>query len=293
MNRIAPDSLPRLPARPRDGHKGQFGRVLVVGGSRGMIGAPALAGLAAFRGGAGLVTLAVPEPIQLACATLCPCATSLPLPTRDVGELTPGALRVTLNAADSADCLAVGPGMGVGADRQNLLHALLGSGKPLVLDADGLNNLARIDRWHRLRTGPMVLTPHPGEFARLTGRSVCDVQADRPAAVREAIESWRSGAEAPLVLVLKGAGTLVTDGERLYENNTGNPGLATGGTGDVLTGLSAGLACQELGLFDAVCLAVRTHGRAGDLAACRRTETALLATDLLVTLPDALAELHD
>lgn len=293
MDRIAPQKLPPLPTRPRDAHKGTFGRVLVVGGSRGMLGAAALAGQAAFRGGAGLVTLAVPQTLQQAIATLCPCATSLPLSTGPGGELASAAVREVLSAAEAVDYLAVGPGFGVGTVQQDVVRTALAGDRPVVLDADGLNNLARIEGWWEHRCCPLVLTPHPGEFARLRGLSVGEVQADRPAAIAAALGAWRKDASPPLVVVLKGAGTLVADGRQLYENDTGNPGLATGGTGDVLTGFAAGLLGQSLELFDAVCLAVRAHGRAGDLAAAELTETALCATDLLETLPQAVRELQD
>ncbi|MBT3201733.1 MAG: NAD(P)H-hydrate dehydratase, partial [Phycisphaerales bacterium] len=153
--------VPRLAPRDVDSHKGDFGRVLVVGGSRGMIGAPVLAGNAAFAGGAGLVTLAVPEPVQLTVASLCICATSIPL------ACDGGALGQVARAAEASDVLAVGPGMGVGTLQQNIIRTVLEQASPVVLDADGLNNLAAIPNWSELRNCPLVLTPHPGEFARL------------------------------------------------------------------------------------------------------------------------------
>ena len=154
--------------------------------------------------------------------------------------------------------------------QQQIVRALLDQSRPLVLDADGLNNLAAIDDWPAARRCPMVLTPHPGEFARLTGKPAEKVQADREGAVLAAMEAWLAASASQagaLVCVLKGAGTVVCDGRRLYVNHTGNPGMATGGTGDVLTGLIAAFIGQRLPPFDAACLAVRCHGRAGDLAA--------------------------
>ena len=240
--------LPKLPNRVADAHKGEFGRVLVVGGSRGMIGAPALAGLAALRGGAGLVTLAVPERIQLTVAGLCPCATSIPLAMNADGDWTPEAIRQVLQAAETADVLAVGPGLGVGTGREQFLRAILEQTKPVILDADGLNNLARIDDWPAIRRCPMILTPHPGEFSRLTNTTIAAVQKDRETLAVRAVTNWNQQADAvpPAVLVLKGAGTVVTDGAKIYVNPTGNPGLATGGSGDVLTGLIAALTQQKL-----------------------------------------------
>ena len=284
------DAIPALRRRRRDGHKGDYGRVLVVGGSSGMIGAPALAANAALRGGAGLVHLAVPEPIQLAVATLAACATSLGLACKADGSLAHKALAQFTQAAAAADVLAVGPGMGVGAAQQDLVRAALACGKPLVLDADGLNNLSKIAAWPALGTGPLVLTPHPGEFATLTGLAVRDIQADREGLAAWWARAWSAGADAKVVCVLKGAGTVVTDGGRLFVNPTGNPGMATGGAGDVLTGLTAALCCQLEDPFEAACLAVYCHGRAGDLAAEALGEVGLTATDLIHYLPQAIRE---
>ncbi|MBN1556446.1 MAG: NAD(P)H-hydrate dehydratase [Phycisphaerae bacterium] len=288
MERI--QNLPKLPPRPVDAHKGDFGRVLVVGGSRGMVGAPALAGLAALRGGAGLVTLAVPECIQQTVAGLCPCATSIPLATNQDGEWTPETIRQVLQAAENADVLAVGPGLGVGADREQLLRAVLEQSKPVVLDADGLNALARVDDWPAPRRCEIILTPHPGEFARLTDTTTSHVRENRESLAVEAITRWnRQAADVPpMVLVLKGAGTIVTNGTKLYVNETGNPGMATGGSGDVLTGLIAALTQQQFPLFDAACLGVYLHGLSGDLAAEERTRQGLIATDLIDYLPRAI-----
>jgi ADP-dependent NAD(P)H-hydrate dehydratase len=283
-------TLSKLPPRKTDAHKGDFGRVLVVGGSRGMVGAPALAGLAALRGGAGLVTLAVPDRIQQTVAGLCPCATSISLKTND-DEWTPQAIRQIRQAAEQVDVLAVGPGLGIGPDKEQLLRSILELPKPVVLDADGLNNLARIDNWPALRRCEMILTPHPGEFARLTNSTTSDAQSNRESLAAEAITKWNQQSDAPpMVLVLKGAGTVVTDGDKIYVNATGNPGLATGGSGDVLTGLIAALTQQQLSFFDAACLGVYLHGLAGDLAANEKTQQGLIASDLIDFLPDAMKE---
>jgi len=285
-------ALPRLAPRRRNAHKGDFGRVLIVGGSRGMIGAVALASNAALRGGAGLVTFAAPETIQLCVAVLCPCATSRPLACRKSGELAAQSVAQMLQAVGGCDVLAIGPGMAVGPGQRRLLRAALGQEKPLVVDADGLNNLAAVDAWPSLANCPLVLTPHPGEFARLTGRGVKDIQADREKATLAAVNGWRrrSGGKRPLVCALKGAGTVVSDGRRLFVNATGNPGMATGGSGDVLTGLIGALIGQGLAPFEATCLAVHCHGRTGDLAAEKLGQVSLMATDLLDYLPAAMKE---
>ena len=282
-------SLASLPRRSADAHKGDFGRVLVVGGSRGMVGAVALAANAALRGGAGLVTFAAPEAIQLAAAELCPCATSAPLDGDAGGMISPAGARQAMEIAAGVDVLAIGPGLGVGPGPLDLVTAALAQDRPVVLDADGLNTLTRIEGWPQQVRCPLVLTPHPGEFSRLTGRATGDVQSDRESAAVDAARSW-PGDAGDIVCVLKGAGTVVTDGQRVYVNDTGNPGMATGGSGDVLTGLIAALIGQGLTCFDAACLGVWAHGRAGDLAADEKGQASLIATDILEALPAALSE---
>ena len=287
------DQLANLPPRRIDGHKGSYGHVLVVGGSRGMIGAPGLAATAALRGGAGLATIAAPEVIQLFSATICPCATSVPLSCGADGQLAKTAAREFAEAAKAATVLAVGPGMGTGRRQQDLVLAAIEQDKPLVLDADGLNNLSKIDGWAARRRCPLVLTPHPGELARLTGKPVPEIQSARQASAVRAVRQWSAAAPAgagPLVLLLKGAGTVITDGRRVRINTTGNPGMATGGTGDVLTGLVAALLAQGMEPFDAAALAAHVHGRAGDLAAADLTQPAMIATDLIDRLPRAIHE---
>ncbi len=284
------ETLPKLPPRKADANKGDFGRVLVVGGSRGMVGAPALTANAALRGGAGLVTVAVAEPIQLYVASMCPCATTIALSCDDSGKLAPGAVREMLSAASACDVLAVGPGMATGVVRQNMVRAAVRQDKPLVLDADGLNNLSGIENWPSIRKCPLVLTPHPGEFSRLTGATIADIQSNRQPAAVAAARKWAGSGDKPLVCVLKGAGTVVTDGLRVYVNNTGNPGMATGGSGDVLSGLIAAFIGQGLAPFEAACLGAYCHGRAGDIAAAEIGQVSLTATDLLDYLPQAIKE---
>ncbi len=281
-------AVPSLPRRPRAGHKGSFGRVLIVGGSRGMVGAPALAATAALRSGAGLVTMAVPECIQKQSAVLQPCATSVPCPCNNDAWAASAAEIIAQTAAKN-DVLAIGPGFDVGDAQQAILADALGRSQPMVVDADGLNNLARMDNWPTLRRCPLVLTPHPGELGRLTGVGIGDIQESRPETCARWAGEWADSADtnAPLVLVLKGAGTVVCDQRRRYTNDTGNPGLATGGTGDVLTGIIAALLGQGLDPFDAACLGVWVHGLAGDRAADELGEISLIASDLPAYLPQA------
>ena len=303
--------IPRPPARAADAHKGTFGKVLVIGGSVGMAGAPSLVGAAALRSGAGLVTIASPAPIQPTVAGLCPCATTIPLPATQTGQIDPVASmkvfrdRGWLGRESAPSVLVVGPGIGLGSERfgqelWKIINAFRNQPRvPAVIDADALNLAIESRRkspnaWNRQLPYRTVITPHPGEMARLHGVATKDIQADREGwAVRTArmMAGDRFDPDHTPVVVLKGAGTVVTDGRRVYVNRTGNPGMATGGSGDVLTGLTAALLAQHLPPFEAACLAVWCHGRAGDLAAADLGEVSLIATDLLDYLPRATKEI--
>jgi NAD(P)H-hydrate epimerase len=274
--------LPVLPARSPDANKGTFGRVLVVAGSRGMSGAAVLAASAALRGGAGLVRLAVPEGIWLTVAAANPCYLTAPLAQDEHGRLSERSLPDLLALMQTNDVIAVGPGLGRSPGLDSLIATVLDSLQiPLVLDADGLNALQRQADQLRGHPAPLILTPHPGEFARLIASDVATVQAKR----QELALAF--AAEYGIVLVLKGHRTIVTDGRRLYVNATGNPGMATGGTGDVLTGLIAALVGQKLEPFAAAQLGVHLHGLAGDLARDDLGEISMIASDLLDYLPRA------
>lgn len=262
---VEPDAFlmsPRaLPARDKDSNKGRYGHVLAVGGDLGAGGAVRLCGEAAARLGAGLVSVATRE------ANVAALLAGRP-------ELMPHGVHVPRNLDPllaRASVLAVGPGLGQDDWGRGLWLAALDAGKPTVLDADGLNLLARSPRDLPER---VVLTPHPGEAARLLGGSVDEVQGDRFAAVRTLAGKYRA------VVVLKGEGSLVANPEgRVAVCPWGNPGMASGGMGDVLTGVIAGLMAQQLDPWDAACLGVGLHARAGDLAA-RAGERGLLASDL-------------
>jgi NAD(P)H-hydrate epimerase len=280
-----PENVTRLPVlapRRADSHKGTYGRVLVVAGSRGMSGAAVLCASASLRGGAGLVRLAVPEGILPMVAAANPCYTTAPLSQDDSGQLAAGAEPALLELTRGNDVVALGPGLGSSPALTALVSALVAwSETPLVLDADGLNVLVGHADRLRHRPAPLILTPHPGEFARLLG-------SDIPAVLARSQElAVAFAAEHALVLILKGHRTLVTDGRRVYRNTTGNPGMATGGSGDVLTGLVAALVGQGLDAFAAAQLGVYLHGLAGDLACAERGEVSLIATDLLEYLPQA------
>jgi NAD(P)H-hydrate epimerase len=278
--------VPRLPPRPADAHKGTFGTVVVVAGSRDLSGAAVLCASGALRGGAGLVRLAVPEGIQPVVAAANPCYTTAGLPQDPAGCLKAEAQRHLVELVRGGTAAVMGPGLGRNADLAGLvLAAVEQTTTPLVLDADALNALAPAPDRLAGRAAPLVLTPHPGELGRLIGRDAAAVQADRVGLA--AAFAARLG----LVLVLKGAGTVVTDGRRVYVNRTGNAGMATGGTGDVLAGLVGALLAQRLDPFAAARLGVYLHGLAGDLARDDLGEASLIASDLLDYLPQAFRAL--
>jgi NAD(P)H-hydrate epimerase len=278
------ETIPKLPPRPADSHKGRFGTVLIIAGSRGMAGAAALSGGSALRAGAGLVRVACPAGVQPTVASFEPSYMTYPLPEDDEGmiRLQP-AIPVLQRLIGSADVLAVGPGLGQSDEIRGLIRWLIEStDRPLVIDADGLNALSTQVELLSGLTRPVILTPHPGEFARLVGTEIAEVQADR-----EGNAARLAGRSESLVVVLKGAGTIVTDGRRVYVNRTGNPGMATGGTGDVLTGVIAGLLGQKLAAFDAAQLGVYIHGLAGDIARDQNGVVGMIAGDVVDALPDA------
>lgn len=275
--------LPVLPARQADAHKGDFGRGLLVGGSRGMSGAIALAGMAALRGGAGLVTLAVPDVCLDTVASFEPSYMTVPLAHDECGRIGQAAEAEIFRRATLADCVACGPGLSRAPHLTGLVAGLYEAlPQPLVVDADGLNALAALDTAWPRPAGPRILTPHPGEFRALRGAA--ERRAPWEELARQAVE-W--AAERGCVLVLKGHRTLVTDGQRITYNRSGNPGMATGGSGDVLTGVITALVCQGLAAFEAAQLGVYLHGVSGDLAAEQRGQVSLIARDLIDYLPQA------
>ncbi len=276
--------LPRLPDRAVDAHKGHFGLALLVGGSRGMAGAMGLAGLAALRGGAGLVRLAVPEVCLDTVAGFEPSYMTSPLPSDPAGRIAFRARRPIVELAEAATVVACGPGMGRSLGLDALVSSLYADlPQPMVVDADGLNALAARPEILPQPGGPRILTPHPGELVRLLG-------TDRVPPKRREAEAVKLAARLGAVVVLKGHKTCVTDGKRRAINTTGNPGMATGGSGDVLTGLIAALACQGLSPFDAARLGVYLHGLAGDLAAAELGQQSLIASDLVRFLPQAFKQ---
>jgi NAD(P)H-hydrate epimerase len=288
---IRPDLLrPLLPARPREAHKGLYGHLLVIGGSRGMSGAPTMAARAALRTGVGLVTVAAPAAAQPVIASRIDEAMTVALPETG-GALAESAAEEALELAGRMDAVCLGPGMtrmpGAAAAVRALLRRIE---KPVVLDADGLNALAEQPDSIAGRSAPTILTPHPGECARLLQTDTAAIQADRVGSARDAAKRYAS------IVVLKGARTLVCDGRRpdlpVSINTTGSPGMATGGSGDTLTGIIGAFAARGMDPFDAACLGVYLHGSAGDIAAARIGQDGLTAGDIGESVPAAIERLR-
>jgi len=274
----AQDVAPLFPARRRSANKGDFGHVLVIAGSEGYTGAPVLAAHAAARAGAGLVTLAVPRNIYPIVAATCP-PEVMPQPV-DFEQIGPTYFA-------GFDAVAIGPGLGQHAETQKMIWKVVsGCPVPMVVDADALNALARAVAGLKKLQKPLVFTPHPGEMARLIGKSAKEVQANRWDVARD------FSREYGVVTVLKGAGTVVANkSSPLWINSTGNPGMAKGGMGDALTGIIGAFLAQGMAPFDAARAGVFMHGLAGDLAREKLGERAMLTTDLIEHLGAAFATL--
>ncbi|TVQ33105.1 MAG: NAD(P)H-hydrate dehydratase [Phycisphaeraceae bacterium] len=308
--------LPLLPQRDSRGHKGDFGTVAIVGGrvhaDITMLGGPAFSALAALRSGAGLVRLALPAPILNAALTLAPSATGVALPIDHEREVVPREAAVILDGLlAEASCLAIGPGLGLGAAPRALtLRAVMQEETPVVVDADALNNLAETPELQRDFHAHAIITPHPGEYRRLARSLEIDEDPVSPDARPAAAE--RLAQFLGCIVVLKGAGTVVSDGHRTWVDDAHNAALATAGTGDVLTGIIAALVAQHhrdpliagersipserrggLSLFDCARIAVRAHARAADAWTARTgASSGLLAMDLVDELPGALQSLR-
>jgi NAD(P)H-hydrate epimerase len=276
-----------LPRRPADGHKGTFGHALILAGSTGKTGASVLTSLGALRVGAGLVTLGIPAGLNPILETKLTEAMTEPLPEEEPGYLGFEALSSIRSLLKGKKALAVGPGISTSQGTRTLIRALLQEKPdlPLVIDADGLSALAdspetleRLAEW-------AILTPHPGEMARLSGKSVEAIQADRIGEAREFARRFG------VVLVLKGARTVIAEpGGAVYVNPLAHPVLASGGMGDVLTGMIAGWLAQGVPLLPAACLGVYFHGAAGARLAERRGTQGILASEVADCLPEIISQ---
>jgi hydroxyethylthiazole kinase-like uncharacterized protein yjeF len=270
-----------IPKRPSASHKGANGHVLIVAGSRGMTGAAYLCAMGAMKAGAGLVTVGAPESVRKMITNRLPEAMTLPLPETKEGYLSSGAIQAVKKYVRrrTITTLAAGPGLSVHPSVRGVIKTLLHMDLPFVLDADGLNNIKPLD----IKDKPVVITPHPGELARLLGTSTKNVQANRTTIARNTARRFK------IICVLKGHRTVVSDGGRVYLNPTGNPAMATGGMGDVLTGVISAFLAQGLSLSDAACAGVYVHGLAGDLA--RVSDRGLLASEVALAIPKVLKKL--
>jgi NAD(P)H-hydrate epimerase len=286
------DFAPLLAPRARDANKGSYGHVLVIGGSLGKAGAAAMAGFSALRAGAGLSTVATPKSVLATVASFHPELMTEPLPETEEGTIGLGALVAGLDVfRERKTVIAIGPGISRNPETAKFVRGMLRPGVvqadvPFVLDADGLNAFGESVELLNGHDRTFVITPHPGEMSRLTGLSIAEIQAHRLEVARDFAR------EHELIVVLKGHRTLIAapDGT-VWVNPTGNPGMATGGTGDILTGMVAGLIAQHpQHPLEATALAVYLHGFAGDLASESVGENSLVATDLVRFLPQAFAQ---
>lgn len=281
-------ALASVPKRNDDANKGDCGRALIVAGSRGMSGAACLAGKATLRGGAGLVTVAVPIGIVNIVATYEPSYMTLGLAEDDHGRIHQTATQQLAQTLPHQTAVGIGPGLGQSAVLLELVADLYNTiPLPSVFDADALNLLAKRSYLVKrpVDAPARILTPHPGEFARLSGLDVEEIEKNR---TQHASEFARKN---NVILVLKGQNTVVTDGKKVAINTTGNSGMATGGTGDVLTGVLTALLAQGMGAFEAAQLGVHLHGLAGDLAAEELSKPGMIASDLPHFLGRAWCEL--
>jgi hydroxyethylthiazole kinase-like uncharacterized protein yjeF len=281
-----------LPIRRQDSHKGTFGHVLVIAGSKNYVGAAVLAASGVIRSGAGLVTLATPESVYPIAASHLPEAIHLPLKEDSHGRIHPDALTDITQAMTRYNVVAVGPGLGQSHTTQRfiaqLLNAVSTTEIPIVIDADGLNNLSTIPEWWNILKSPTVITPHPGELSSLTGKSTLDIQSDRITISEKYSKLW------DVTLVLKGALTVISSPNKVTSVSPFiNPGLATAGTGDVLTGIIAGLIAQGSQLYPAACSGVYLHGYAGDLTTNILGMSGIIASDISNRIPTAIMSLKD
>ena len=283
--------LPKLNPRKRNSHKGSYGRVLVLAGSPGLTGAAYLCSKAALRSGSGIVTLGVPESLNPIMEAKLTCVMTHPLPETKASTLSNKGKKEIMKLCESHDVVALGPGLSQQPETRELIIWLIQNiDCNMVIDADGLNALSdKVNVLHKIKRHA-VLTPHPGEMSRLAGLGLAkDVQKDRLNTASQFVQSIQKklNNEGKLTLVLKGDKTIVANSRKVYVNRTGNPGMATAGTGDVLTGIIASLIGQGYDVFDASQLGVYIHGLAGDIAARKKGEHSMIASDIIECLPDA------
>ncbi|HPN66898.1 MAG TPA: NAD(P)H-hydrate dehydratase [Candidatus Omnitrophota bacterium] len=273
-----------IPKRRKNTNKGDYGHVLVIAGAPGFTGAAALCARATLLCGSGLSTLGIARGLNTILARKLTEVMTKPLPETKSGALSEKAFAPIMEFSKKADCVAIGPGLSRDPSTQRLVRKLIVSlRKPMVLDADGLNAIEGCAPLLKRARASVVVTPHPGEMARLTGMRVEDISRNKERVAKTFANKYN------VVCVLKGHRTVVARPQgKQYVNKTGNPGMAKGGTGDVLTGMIASFIGQGMGPFEAASLSVYLHGLAGDLAAKEKGEASMLASDLLDKIPEAI-----
>lgn len=277
-----------LPKRIEDSHKGTYGRVGIIGGSKGMTGAPYLASQAALRTGTGLVYTMVPKYIETIMSIKLTEAIIRPIEDKGKGHFTKESLPEIIKEIESLDTIGIGPGLGIDGDRLYLIEEIIKAyKKPIVLDADAINCISMNPNILLNRYNPIIITPHPGELGRLLGKSTREIQENR------IYYSKYASGKYNIIVVLKGFNTIVASPkDDVYINETGNPGMATAGSGDVLTGMIASLLGQGLKPIAAAKLGVFCHGLAGDLGSLEKGEYGLIASDILDNIPYVFKEIH-
>jgi len=280
------EHIGKIPERAASSHKGDYGRVLVLAGSRGMTGAAFLCAEGALLSGSGLVTNGIPESLNSIMEIKLTEVMTLPLAETKEYALSLKAKSRILDFSEKCDAVAIGPGLGTSAETKKLIKELIEkTEKPMVIDADGINALEGDLNILKNRKDITVITPHPGEMARLTGKTIADVQSKRSDIAKMVAELTNA------VVCLKGHGTVVADPEgAIYVNDTGNSGMATGGTGDILTGMITSFIGQKVDAASAAVVSVYLHGLAGDIAAEKKGQFSMTARDVLNCIPEAFAK---
>ena len=279
------DDIASLPKRDPDSHKGSYGRVGIIAGSTGMVGSACLSSMAALRSGAGLVYNIVPKSLQNIFSIKLIEAIILPIEDDNTGHFTVNSTKDIEEILIDKDVLVLGPGIGVGEEREKFVkYILLKYNKTIVLDADGLNCIAKNPSILSKRKATTIITPHPGEMARLLNTSIKEIQQNRIEYSKTFSNKYN------IITILKGHETIVTNGEDIYINTTGNPGMATAGSGDVLTGILASFIAQGMDPYEASKLGVYIHGLAGDLAKIDKGEYSMVARDIIENIPHAIMQ---
>ena len=281
MENIKIIEAPVFEKRAKNAHKGTFGTALLINGSYGMAGAAILSARSCLRSGIGIAKMCVPDKIYQIIAAAVPEAVALPVISSENGRFSATDADKILNAVAGVNCIVFGCGTGQSADIAKILDLLVKNAKcPLIIDADGINTLSSHINIIRQAHAPVILTPHPGEMARLCGKTVAEIENDRVKTAKAFATEYN------VYLVLKGSGTVVaTPTGEVFINETGNPGMATGGSGDTLTGIMAALISRDSDITRAVKNSVYIHGKAGDMAAERLSETSVLPSDIIDELP--------